>query len=966
MPRKLFTHFLIGSILLAIFLLSPVPLREVIGANVDFSSLATGTVLDKQLAGVTFLTYKGLVRGVVVDSPSGRIARFTETTGCEFCPSGANMVFSALQRAITVHIGLVPNEGPNIQRDLRVTALDAAGSVRAVATANVTSGAGFDTALTVTTATPEIASVIIEAVDDPNMNAVIGLRDISFEEAPGGAGDFSLELPPGTTVLQGGPAVDVPLTIHRFVPSTGAIHFSISDPPAGLSASVIPNPSSVDADSAVLHLQATSGPVPEFKTLIVTGSPIVASAGPGPRAASIDLTTTAQLEVHGPADVDFSNCAPDGVHGITNVDYWVIRDFRVTGPIQVTLENLPADVTGTVSPDNLGFPGWAIGQQIQVGLRTIAGTNVPDGWVSLHLTGPGVDMTFPILVHGACSQNNRNFVIRGQVRYRNNDRVEPRPSNEFQPLHGAQIEIFRHRSDWFDDRVAVTETDPQGNYVLELFASTDGDYYPRVRLISPDVKLVDADNSSVWSIDGPQRSNRGGLIETSLDISRDQGQGTPRAAVWQGFQNAARQFTCLVGQPVPGGSFDVEVWRGSPTLTWYDEVHWSHGDVTGEPGNPYQWTNHEFAHLFRDILDGNEAHWHLDDLSYVYGRNHTPCAIQCNTEANAGFAFHEAWAQYWSHDITCCPHDISNEKIEGTVAHDLDRLSQCAIVTARDLPPAHDCPTPLVGRRGMLQVLQHGNNLIHSDADFRREFAKEFPTCTPLPNLDDGCVAGPGGDCVPLTKMVPRKEIVPQSSMGLLMGVLQQPNSNLEKPEFVSDPVEQRKDMVSAIDAREKSIAALKEQQRSSSGLRAFALRAAVEEGTLVVQRQRDELVEFDRGGPPERYSQRANVERRLRNEFIAQRKAIQIRALRDALAVVPAEQHAEINRRLLLLQESRIQDTSLQSMISLPPLAGDDSIAMVTPAPAHSRWLFWIVVVLVFSVVIMALFIAIFRSRRV
>lgn len=963
MQPKFFQRFLISSIFFLTLLLSPVPLCDVISANVDFNSLPAGTVLGKQFAGVTFLKYKGVVGGAVADSPSGRVARFNDSGSCEFCPSGANIAFSQLQRAITLHVGLLPTGGEAMQRDLRLTAFDAGGTVRAVATANVTIGAGFDTTLVVTTATPEIANVVLEAIDDPNLNVIV-VRDITFEEKTDGAADFALELPPGATVLQGGAPVAVPLTIRRFGSSTGAIDFSISNPPAGLNATIIPNPAS--SDSAVLHLQAASGPAPEIQTLVITGSPLAATVGPAPRSASIDMTTTAQLQVTGPADLDFSNCAPEGVHGIANVDYWVIRDFRVTGPINVTLQNLPADVTGTVTPDNLTFPGWTIGQQVRVALRTIAGTNVPDAWVSLHLTGPGVDMSFPILVHGTCAQNNRNFVIRGQIRYRNDDSVEPRPSGtEFRALQGAQVEIFRYRSDWYDDRVAVTETDSQGNYVAELYASTDGDYYPRVRLVSPEVKLVDAENSSVWSIDGAHRSNRGGLIETSIDIWRDGGKGTPRAAVWQGFRNAALEFQCTVGQPVPGGAFDVEVWRGSGPLTFYDEVHWGHGSPTGENGNPYRVTFHEFAHLFRDVLDGGEAHWHLDDLSYVYGRYHDACAIQCNTTANAGFGFHEAWAEYWSHDITCCPDDISNENIEGTAAHDLNRLANCATVITQDRPPGEvptDCPAPGVGRKGMVQILERGNNLIHSESDFRREYAKQFPACTPLGNIgDDGCAAGPGNKCISLTKLIPTKEPVPQSSMGLLMGFALQTDSNPKRPRFAPDPVQKRKDIADAIDARENSIAALKEQQHSSTGLRSFALRAAVEEGTLVVQRQRNELAEFDRGGPPERYLLRAYLERHLRNEFVAQRKAIQIRALRDALAVVLPEQRPEINRRLLLLQESRIEDLSLQSMIPLPPLVGDDMIA--TTAPQHSRWFVWIA--LAFTAMIVVLLIALFLKKR-
>ena len=77
------------------------------------------------------------------------------------------------------------------------------------------------------------------------------------------------------------------------------------------------------------------------------------------------------------------------------------------------------------------------------------------------------------------------------------------------------------------------------------------------------------------------------------------------------------------------------------------------------------------------------------------------------------------------------------------------------------------------------------------------------------------------------------------------------------------------------------------EEQRSSKGLRTFVLRAAAEEGTLDVQRMRDQLAQLDRGDPAERYLERGFLERRIRAELITERRAIQLRALRDALPII-------------------------------------------------------------------------------
>jgi hypothetical protein len=51
---------------------------------------------------------------------------------------------------------------------------------------------------------------------------------------------------------------------------------------------------------------------------------------------------------------------------------------------------------------------------------------------------------------------------------------------------------------------------------------------------------------------------------------------------------------------------------------------------------------HETGHVIRDVLDGDEAHWHGDDVAYRYARCHTGAEI-----LHEPFAFHEGWAGYW-------------------------------------------------------------------------------------------------------------------------------------------------------------------------------------------------------------------------------------------------------------------------------------------------------------------------------
>ena len=196
-----------------------------------------------------------------------------------------------------------------------------------------------------------------------------------------------------------------------------------------------------------------------MRLVILTGTP-APSAGPAPRSHAIVIATAPKLRIFGSADIDFAGCNPQGARGSVTRDYWVIRDPSVTGPITISLEGLPADVTGTVDPQTLSFPGGAIGERVTVNLSTIAGPTVPDTAATLHLVGSGIDLPFTVLVHGSCPQQNRNFVIRGQFGYLNANSVEPGVG--FQPLKGAQVEFFRYRSDWYDDKVGETYTDDQG------------------------------------------------------------------------------------------------------------------------------------------------------------------------------------------------------------------------------------------------------------------------------------------------------------------------------------------------------------------------------------------------------------------------------------------------------------------------------------------------------------------------
>jgi hypothetical protein len=78
------------------------------------------------------------------------------------------------------------------------------------------------------------------------------------------------------------------------------------------------------------------------------------------RTAAIDVATVPLLRVIGPADIDMGTCVPSSAaHGTVAQDYWIFRDPSFSGTLNVSLEGLPSDITGTVNPETLQFPGGA-------------------------------------------------------------------------------------------------------------------------------------------------------------------------------------------------------------------------------------------------------------------------------------------------------------------------------------------------------------------------------------------------------------------------------------------------------------------------------------------------------------------------------------------------------------------------------------------------------------------------------
>jgi RHS repeat-associated protein len=308
--------------------LIPVPTRA---EDLGFAELPVGTKLNNQFPTITFLKYQNKVGGIVVDTPRGRVASFTDCSGCEFFSSGATIAFKMPHRTVMLHTGLLPVKGLAVRRLLRLTAFDVDGKPLKTDFADVTAGEGFGTALTVSTTTPQIATVTLEAIDDPSANASIALRDVVyFENAlPDEGPDFVLGAPAGVSLSHDSAQRKVMLSVRRIRGSVGKIRFSVDLIPPGIETNLSPNPT--NSNKVLLDIKTRIRPTPAIQTLLVTGTPMDPSAGLAPHTISIRLyaqppsgkgganSLAIPLDTIVPPDADASGVVPGTLPGNSDV-----------------------------------------------------------------------------------------------------------------------------------------------------------------------------------------------------------------------------------------------------------------------------------------------------------------------------------------------------------------------------------------------------------------------------------------------------------------------------------------------------------------------------------------------------------------------------------------------------------------------------------------------------------------------
>jgi hypothetical protein len=290
-----------------------------------------------------------------------------------------------------------------------------------------------------------------------------------------------------------------------------------------------------------------------------------------------------------------------------------------------------------------------------------------------------------------------SFDVKGQWLCNNHGTVSP--------LAGARVELWKSNTLWFDDNLGATHTSATGSYSFGVRADGNFDLYAKVVMNDDQgVHLGEWYSPSDWDTETGTTGSHTGLVNLgTYEISKDNGAGTPKCAVFQGAHNAYQNYKQIVGSPPPDSSYLISAdfpCCGVP-FTTLDTSHWPGGYETGYRGDAdggYSVNFHEFAHSVRHSFDGNLLHFLADAAGYGYAKNHELCLV-----SNEGFAFNEGWAEFWAHTPATCG-DGTNFSQEGNVAAALTGLEKCA------------------NRATMVRVLRENPGTIHSYEQFKAKF----------------------------------------------------------------------------------------------------------------------------------------------------------------------------------------------------------------------------------------------------
>ena len=272
---------------------------------IGFDDLAPGTVVTSQYhsLGIDFIANPAggsegdgvpVVRAdaKAVSPPNVASIRVPGCTGA-FCVNVTWGRFTAPRQHISVSVGDYGPQAETAQVHLYAVGVDGTTAL-AEAVGTVTSGDGYATRLTVSSAAANIWYFVVRTPSPATRS--VAIDDLSFDsDSLPPTPDFGLlwkaPHPPAIPVT---PGDSYPTTIHvtRYGGSVGDITLSIGALPVGVTGSFAPNPASGNADADItLTLKATdTAPPVDGVPVTITGTPGGPAVGPAPRSVVILVT----------------------------------------------------------------------------------------------------------------------------------------------------------------------------------------------------------------------------------------------------------------------------------------------------------------------------------------------------------------------------------------------------------------------------------------------------------------------------------------------------------------------------------------------------------------------------------------------------------------------------------------------------------------------------------------------------